>query len=293
VALRNALFASSSKQVKTLIKEFRYPRLGAGMMYEAAAARIAARGGVITSNAEVIRICHDQNRITAVEYRDAVSKRTTVVDGSDFCSSMPLPYLVLRMDPVAPAHVRRACRDLTFRSLAMVYLIVQSRELFKDNWIYINSNDVGVGRIANYKNWSPDMVPDSSQSSLGLEYFCNESDGVWNKPDAGLIALASDEIEHLNLARRCDVERGFVVRAANAYPVYTHGYQEALAQVRNYVDAFANLACIGRYGMFRYNNMDHSILTGLLAGRNILGAKHDIWNVNVDKEYLEEMERGR
>lgn len=289
-ALGNALFPSRKGDIKTLIKEFYYPREGAGMMYEKAAQCILQKGGKIMLNSEVSRVHHDTKRILAVEYKDKSGNKVIKIEGGDFCSSMPLPELLHQMDPLPPENVRQACTRLHFRSLVMVYLVINQGELFRDNWIYVNSNDVAMGRISNYKNWSRDMVSDQSKTSLGLEYFCSEGDTLWCKPDKELIAMAQDELEHLNLVRRLNIEDALVMRLPKAYPVYENGYREALEVVKNYVRGFPNLYCMGRYGMFRYNNMDHSILTGLLSAKNIMGANEDIWNVNVDKTYHEELE---
>jgi protoporphyrinogen oxidase len=293
VALRNALLPSRRGAVKTLIKEFYYPRLGSGTMYEKAAQRILQKGGQISLNSEVVQIQHDTKRITGVQYKDTLDGKILEAQGSDFCSSMPLTDLLMRMDPAPPEEVRQACARLHFRSLVIVYLIINQAELFQDNWIYVNSNDVKICRIINYKNWSRDAVPDSRNTSLGLEYFCAEGDAWWSKTDGDLIVSAVRELEQVKLACASDVEDAFVVRFPKAYSVYENNYMEALDVVKKFVKGFLNLQCIGRYGMFRYNNMDHSILTGFLSAKNIMGGHEDTWSVNIDEAYLEELAGNR
>ncbi len=286
--LRNALFKDRKNAIKTLIKEFYYPRLGSGMMYEAVGERIASRGGLIKLNSEVVRIKHDKNRITALICRDAQEGRLFEVEGAEFCSSMPLNLLVSRMDPLPAGHILQMCGRLNYRSLIMAYFVLGRRELFKDNWIYIHSSDVAVCRIQNYKNWSAAMVSDPDESSLGLEYFCTEGDSMWQKSDKAMIELAADELERLKISVKKDIRGAFVLRVPNAYPVYDKDYRQALKAVQDFIGGFSNLQCIGRTGMFCYNGMDHSVLTGFLAAENIFGAKNDLWGVNADQSYLEE-----
>jgi hypothetical protein len=203
---------------------------------------------------------------------------------------MPITELVARMDPPAPPEVRAAARELSHRAFVTVCLIVDQPDLFPDNWIYIHDPAVQVGRIQNFKNWSPAMVPDPTKTSLGLEYFCNEGDALWTTPDAELVALARREIAHVGLARAEDVVDGCVVRVEDAYPVYDSAYREHLDTVRAFVDGLENLQTIGRNGLHRYNNQDHAMVTGMLAVRNALrGERNDLWSVNTDQEYHEEI----
>jgi hypothetical protein len=187
-----------------------------------------------------------------------------------------------------PSQLADAADGLSYRSFLIVNLIVRRRELFKDQWIYVHSPEVLVGRIQNFKNWSAAMVPDPEMSSVGMEYFCNEGDEIWTMPDAQLIALATSELDELGLAQGQDVINGFVVRQSQAYPVYDQDYRDNLQIIKDFLNGIQNLQTIGRNGMHRYNNMDHSMLTGMLAAKNVLGEQHDIWNVNEDEEYLEE-----
>jgi protoporphyrinogen oxidase len=286
--LRNALFKGKKNTIKTLIKEFYYPRLGSGMMYEAVGERIIQRGGLIKLNSEVIQIKHDNNRITALICRNTKDETLFEIEGTDFCSSMPLNLLVSRMDPSPGRYILEMCKRLNYRSLLMVYFVLGRKDLFKDNWIYIHSPDVAVCRIQNYKNWSPDMVSDPNESSLGLEYFCTEGDSMWCQSDKVAIELAANELEKLKIASKNDIRDAFVLRVSNAYPVYDKNYHEALQVIKDFIGRFSNLQCIGRTGMFCYNGMDHSVLTGFLAAENIFGAKNNLWGVNADQSYLEE-----
>ncbi|MCI0477612.1 MAG: hypothetical protein L0Y55_15310, partial [Anaerolineales bacterium] len=213
---------------------------------------------------------------------------TREIRGAHFLSTMPLTELIQRLDPPAPNAVTRAAAQLHYRAFILVALIVNCAHLFPDNWIYIQSPDVRVGRIQNFKNWSAAMVPDARKTSLGMEYFCDEGDALWNLDDADLIALASHELETLGLARATEVEEGIVIRQPKAYPVYDAGYRERLQTIRVFLDSFENLQTLGRNGMHRYNNQDHAMLSGILAARNVLGESHDLWNVNAEQSYYEE-----
>jgi hypothetical protein len=203
---------------------------------------------------------------------------------------MPVTELVLRLIPPAPAPVLEAARRLSYRDFLTVCLIVNRPDPFPDNWIYVHSPEVQVGRIQNFRSWSPDLVPDAGTSSLGLEYFCSEGDALWTMPDAELISLGKRELARIGLARESEVADGCVFRVPKAYPVYDAGYRDALDAVREYVDRLENLQTIGRNGLHRYNNQDHAMLTGLLAVRNLLDdAQHDLWSVNTEQEYHEEI----
>ena len=201
---------------------------------------------------------------------------------------MPVRELVRALRPAPPEFVVQAAERLAYRDFLTVVLIVDAEELFPDNWIYIHSPDVRVGRIQNFKNWSPDMVPDPATTSLGLEYFVHEDDDLWSMPDADLVALGTRETARLGLVRDGAVVRdGTVVRVRKAYPVYDGGYKESLATIRGWLSGLENLQLVGRNGQHRYNNQDHSMLTGILAARNVAGEAHDVWGINLDDEYHE------
>jgi protoporphyrinogen oxidase len=276
--------------ITSLIEEFHYPRLGPGMMWRAVADEVARRGGSVCLGGEVTRIVREGSRLTAVEVSGNGTRRT--VPATDVITSMPVTELVKRLDPPPPPEVLESARALRYRDLLTVCLIVDRAELFPDNWIYVHDPRVGVARIQNFKNWSPDMVPDAGKTSLGLEYFCNEGDALWCEEDAALVDRGRREVAAIGLARAEEVVDGCVFRVRNAYPVYDSAYAEHLAVVRRYVDGLANCQTIGRNGLHRYNNQDHSMLTAQQAVRNALfGERHDLWSVNTEAEYHEEAPR--
>jgi len=288
-----SMFMRPQTTITTLIEEFDYPRLGPGMMWNAARAAVTARGGSVATASEVTAVERDGMRVRAIVTggNGTGPERVHRIEGTDFLSSMPLPDLVLRLDPPAPDAVRDAAAHLSHRAFLTVCLVVDAPELFPDNWIYIHDPDVRVGRIQNFKNWSPAMVPDASRTSLGLEYFCNEGDDLWSMPDDELVALGRREVAKIGLARAEDVSDGCVVRVADAYPVYDASYRDHLATVRAYVDRLENLQTIGRNGLHRYDNQDHAMVTGMLAVKNALdGERHDLWSVNTEQEYHEEIQ---
>jgi len=283
--LRHALLKGRGNSIKTFISEFYFPRLGAGMMYEAAAREITAQGAQIHFSTEVSEICHKDRQVIGLICRNGTAKEPFEIQGTDYCSSMPITSLVQRMNPPANKEVLTACEKLRYRDLVMVYLIIKKESLFKDQWIYVHSPDIHVSRIQNFNNWSRDMVVDPKTTSLGLEYFCQQGDAFWKKTDEELIRLASDELERLKLLLKEEIFQGYVVRVSKAYPVYEKGYREALTTVKQFVTSFSNLQCIGRYGMFHYNCMDHPVQTGFLAAQNVLGSQHDLWALNERDSY--------
>ena len=284
-----SMFRKPGTSIKTLIEQFEYPRLGPGMMWKAVAKSVEDHGGEVRINHDVIRICRDGNCVSSIVV--ASNGCTDHIEGDEFVSTMPITDLVKKLAPEAPQAVLDAAGELKYRAFLTVCLIVDQQDLFDDNWIYIHDPTVKVGRIQNYKNWSPDMVPDSNKTGLGLEYFCDEGDDLWSMSDEDLIELAKGEIHYLGLANRSGVEDGCVFRVAKSYPVYDSDYREHLAVLREFVEGLDNLQTIGRNGLHRYNNQDHAMLTGMLAVSNILeGTDHDLWNVNADQEYHEEVE---
>jgi protoporphyrinogen oxidase len=289
--IRSALLASQVKQkgevIKTLIDAFDYPEKGPGMMWEMVADDIQTRGSELKMKSGVERIVWEKGRVTALEI-DVDGKRE-LVSGTDFISSMPIRELVKKMDPPPPDNVLEAADKLGYRDFLTVSLIVDKADLFQDNWIYIHDPEVKVGRIQNFKNWSPSMVPDPNKTCLGLEYFCFEGDGLWNMDDKDLIELGTKELAVLGLVDSGDVEDGAVVRMPKAYPVYDGVYVEAVDAIREFLAGLPNLYLVGRNGMHKYNNQDHSMLTAMLSVKNILGANYDVWGVNVDNEYHEEV----
>lgn len=289
--IRSALLASQVKQrgevIKTLIDAFDYPEKGPGMMWEMVADSIQQNGSELKMESGVEKIRWTRGRVTALEI--GTNGTSELIEGSDFISSMPIQELVRKMEPQPPPEVLEAADKLGYRDFLTVSLIINKADLFKDNWIYIHDSDVKVGRIQNFKNWSPSMVPDPNKTCLGLEYFCFEGDGLWTMADENLIALGTKELSTLGLIDATDVEDGSVVRMPKAYPVYDGVYIEAVDTIREFLAGMPNLYLVGRNGMHKYNNQDHSMLTAMLSVKNILGANYDVWGVNVDNEYHEEL----
>lgn len=283
--VRNAFFEDN--RVKSLASAFLYPRLGPGQMWEAFADRVREAGSV-QLDTEITAILTAGARVTGLTaHRDGASWEIPV---RALISSIPVSRLVAILDPAPPPAVLAAARGLQYRDFIIVNLIVNRRTLFPDNWIYVHSPNVRVGRIQNFKNWSPSLVPDASRSSLGMEYFCSVGDALWERSDHDLVELATAEIEALGLARSSDVEDSCVIRERAAYPVYDADYRRHLDVIRDHLARFENLQTVGRNGMHRYNNQDHAMLTGLLAARNVLGASHDLWEVNTERSYYEEQQ---
>jgi protoporphyrinogen oxidase len=287
-ALTNAILGSRNKNIKTLIDEFRYPALGPGMMWEEFQNHIINNGGQVNLNREVLKVRLQGNRVIGIEAGPL--KQPEFVEGTDFIGSLPLTELIARIEPAPPAGVLEASRHLKYRDFLTVFLIVQHHDLFPDNWIYIHSKEVRMGRLQNYKNWSSQMVADPNKTGLGVEYFTNEDDELWCMRDEDLIELASKELEIVGLTRGARIEKGAVYREKKAYPVYNADYQKHINVIRQYLEGIENLHMVGRNGLHKYNNMDHSMLTALMAVENIYGANHDIWNVNSDSSYQEEIE---
>ena len=273
--------------VKTLIEEFEYPRLGPGMMWDAFAARIEQLGGRVLLNARVMALDHDGRTVDAVEI-ECNGKRVSQPAAS-IISTMPLRHLVSGLGPSTPPHVQQAGGGLRYRDFITVAVIVDRPDVFPDTWIYIHDPAVRVGRIQNFKNWSPDMVPDASQTCLGLEYFCTAGDELSSMADDDLVTLARHELAIIGLVQPESIVDATVVRVPKAYPVYDATYEAAVAAVRKHVSGFVNLQTIGRNGTHTYNNQDHSMVMGMLAVRNLFGEKNDLWAIDSQDEYLEEM----
>lgn len=285
VILRNALFGSGSRSIATtLIDRFHYPRLGPGMMWERFAERLASRGVETLLRSPVTRLTRDGDRVVEVVAATPAGERSFAA--AHVLSSMPLPHLVARLDPPPPPEVREAAAGLSHRAFVSVGLVVRRPVPFADNWIYVHTPGVKVGRVQFFGNWSPEMAPGPG-SSLGLEYFCDAGDALWRLDDAELVDLATRESEALGLARREDVASGVVIRMPHAYPVYGPGYRERVEVVRGWLAGLANLQSIGRNGQHRYDNQDRAMLTGLRAARRLAGATDDPWTVEDAHEYLE------
>jgi len=270
-------------EITSLIETFQYPRLGPGMMWDRARDLMLADGGQLRMDAKVTRVEHADGAAHTVVLADG-----THLPASAVISTMPLRSLVLAMDPPAPAHVARAAKELSFRDFLTVALVVPVSAGFPDNWIYIHEPGVRVGRIQNFGSWSPELVKDGF-TCLGLEFFVSEGNDLWESTDEALVELAKRELTELGLAQTDEVEAGYVVRVPKAYPVYDEGYAERVDVLRGWLSATVhNVHPVGRNGMHRYNNQDHSMLTAMLSVDNIVtGATHDVWTVNVEEDYHE------
>src|SRR3954464_1885061 len=284
-AAKAAFFGNRGNKIKSLIGQFHYPRYGPGQLWEAMAREIEARGGEVRLNASAERIVLDE---------DGKSVKHVVVNGEPIAplhviSSLPLRTAVGITEPSPGAEVQEAAKGLRYRDFLTVGLVIDGEDLFPDNWIYIHEPGVRVGRIQNYRSWSPWMVPDESKACVGLEYFCFEGDDLWTMSDDDLVALASRELGELGLASPEKVRRGCVVRGPKAYPMYDEDYAERVDVIKGWLGRLTNLQQVGRNGLHRYNNSDHSMLSAMRAVDNVLhGTKHDIWAVNVESAYHEE-----
>ncbi len=293
-AIWNALFKPSKKAgdkdkvIKTLIDSFRYPKMGPGMMWEVCAQKAMANGLRLEMNCGVQQINYQQGSWSVLTSRGELT-------GFDYVlSSAPMRELVASVQPAFNAPVLQAAASLGYRDFLTVVLICRDEDAFSDNWIYIHDPSVKVGRIQNFKSWSPYMVPDPQMACYGLEYFCFEGDGLWTSSNEALIELAKKEIEKIGLTKSSAVVDGYVVRQPKAYPVYDQDYKERVELIRQAIKEYPGLYLVGRNGMHKYNNQDHSMMTAMLAAKNIIAGKevYDLWDVNEDAEYHEGGNRG-
>jgi protoporphyrinogen oxidase len=287
-AILNAVMPKrNQKDITSLIEEFQYPKYGPGMMWERCRDLVEAAGGEVRMGTRVTAIHVEDGRAVAISVvgPDGRSER---LDAAHVISSTPMAALATMVDPPAPDDVLEAGRNLHYRDFLTVALVVPEAKGFPDNWIYIHAKEVAVGRIQNFGSWSPYMVKEG-RTCLGLEYFVFEGDELWSSDDDVLVAQATRELSILGLVDPADVEAGYVVRVPKAYPHYDYTYQQNVETIVKYLDVHApNVHPVGRNGMHKYNNQDHSMYTAMLTVENILGAEHDIWAVNVEEEYHEE-----
>ncbi|MFL5955780.1 MAG: NAD(P)/FAD-dependent oxidoreductase [Gaiellaceae bacterium] len=282
-AARAAFFGNKGDKVKSLISEFNYPRFGPGQMWDAMTRAIEAEGGEVRLRTPVERIELAGGRVVEIEAGGVAHTLPEAV-----ISSLPLREVVMMARPKAPQKVIDAAQGLRYRDFLTVALVVDGEDLFPDNWIYIHEPAVRVGRIQNYRSWSPWMVPDPDKACVGLEYFCFAGDDLWSMEDDELVALATEELQRLGLAEASKVERGFAIRVPKAYPIYDADYATRVEVIREWLDGIENLQQVGRNGLHRYNNSDHSMLTAMRAVDNLIeGAEHDIWAVNAESVYHE------
>ena len=292
-AVKNALFGArkNGQQFTTLIDQFKYPRHGPGQLWENVTKTIQQSGWDVRLGQRVVGVSRSvdadgSSRIESVATQDRAGHRSEL-QASHVFSSMPLKHLLAGMNPAPPKDVLDAANALKYRDFLTIVLVIDKAEMFPDNWIYVHAPEVKMGRIQNFKSWSPYMVPDQSKTCLGLEYFVNEGDELWSAADDKLIELGYRELTQIGLAMG-PLVKGYVVRMPKAYPVYDTGYQQRLDTIRHWLAEIDNLHCIGRNGQHRYNNQDHSMATALIAAANVVsGDQRDPWSVNEDAEYHE------
>ena len=296
-ALRNSVKPKGKKDgtkahdgevIKTLIESFQYPRKGPGMMWEAAANKTKAQGGSIHMGTSLKSLGYDKDAKLWTIEATTVAGETRSFTARHVISSAPIRELIQSITPTPDC--LESAEALRYRDFLTVALVVDKPDLFPDNWIYIHEPSVKVGRIQNFRSWSPELIPDEKSTCLGLEYFCFEGDGLWNATDKQLIRLAKKELVKIGLCKREDITDGCVVRQKKAYPVYDEDYKDNVADIRHELaDKYPSLHLVGRNGMHKYNNQDHAMMTAMLTVKNIIAGKQvfDIWNVNEDAEYHE------
>jgi len=279
-------FRFTKETIRTLSDKFDYPQLGPGELWENVKSDLELAGCKVNMGELVTKISHKDLAVMSVSSTDHFGQ-VKQLNGNEFISSLPIRELINSLDPTPPPEIIQAANSLGYRDFLTVVLVYNQENMFLDNWIYIHDPSVSMGRIQNFKNWSPSMVPDSSVTSLGLEYFCFEGDNLWDMTDAELIALGTREVISVGLTSLQPL-KGYVVRCKKAYPIYDDHYKANVHSVWKWVSSnLTNLQLVGRNGMHMYNNQDHSMLTGYLAAKNILGENHDLWSVNSSAEYHE------
>ena len=291
--LKKALFPHGGQKIKTLVDEFDYPVLGAGQMYEAMTQKVVAAGAQVMLGTAVIAFRHRDNKITSVIIQDKEGQRQEVAAGHYF-NSIPLTHFFKMLDPVLEAPVSNAVQELYYREHITVNLLVDKENVFPDQWLYIHSPEVRTARIANYNNFSAQMVGRSNKTALSMEYFTFQQEDLWQLSDDDLRRLASEELVALGLVERAMVEKAWVVRETETYPVYFQDYRRPYQLLKERIDRFENVSPIGRGGLYKYNNQDHSTLSGLVAVRNYLKLSdkiYSVWDINEEDEYLEDHER--
>jgi protoporphyrinogen oxidase len=282
-AVKGALSAGSRLRHKTLVDRFAYPLGGTGAIYERMAGLVAANGGQVQLGMPVRRVVLDGCKVTGVELADG-----RVEPCDHVISTMPLTLLVRGLEQV-PSAVQAAADALRFRNTILVYLHVDAKHLFDDQWIYMHSPELRIGRVTNFRNWVPELIGSSRTTILAAEFWCNASDPEWTEKDEVLIDRATSELRTTGLLGVAQVLNGHVVRIPRCYPVYEIDYQQHLNRIIEHLRCYTGLTAIGRYGAFKYNNQDHSILMGILAAENLLAdGKHDLWSVNTDYEAYQE-----
>jgi len=281
-AIKNAITSGKGNKHKTLVDQFAYPTGGTGMVYERMANYVATKGGKIHLNSPVSKVVQTGEIVTGISLSDGIDLAYDHV-----ISTMPISTMVKNLSS-APAEVKEAAGKLSFRNTILVYLEIDGQDLFPDNWLYVHASELKTGRITNFRNWVPEILNGKETTILVLEYWCYDSDPEWKEDDQKLIDLAKSEIRQTGLIGKHTILNGKVIRIPKCYPVYFSGYKKIMDPIIAYLRTVEGLSVIGRYGSFKYNNQDHSILMGMLAARNIaLGENNDLWQINTDYEYQE------
>ncbi|MCB0395258.1 MAG: NAD(P)/FAD-dependent oxidoreductase [Flavobacteriales bacterium] len=291
--VKNALAGSGKGKPKTLVDQFDYPVEGAGQMYEKMAERVVEKGGKILMNTTVKKFVMENGALTGVVVTDQSGQEATI-KARHFFNSAPITHFFHLLNPAPPAELNDAANALYYREHITVNFLITGENLFPDQWIYVHAPEVKAARIANYNNFSDRMTSKRSETAVSVEYFVFKSDDLWKMSDEALVKLAGREMEMIGLCKEKDIINGWVVRETESYPTYYLGYEEPYNALRDYLDAIHNLSPIGRGGLYKYNNQDHSTYSGLLAARNYLklpGSPYNLWNINIDAEYHESAER--
>ncbi|MEB3830437.1 GtrA family protein [Phormidium sp. CCY1219] len=287
-AIRNAILGNDGK-VKNMIDRFQYPKYGSGQLYDKIADHLQQNNQTLLLNTEVTQIHHTQGKVTQITLKNRQTGEKETVNCGGVISSIPITVFLQQLQSPPSDRILNHAKSLKFRNTILVYLIVESGNLFPDNWLYIHEPRVDLGRVTNFANWSSHMLPNSHQTPLCCEYWCNFDEPLWQQDEAELLEKAERELRTIGLLHNEKVSGGFVVRLPRTYPIYAGNYKIALAEIQEYLQSFKNLQLVGRYGAFKYNNQDHSLLMGILAAENaVTPGKHDLWSVNSDSEYVEE-----
>ncbi|MFN3342206.1 MAG: FAD-dependent oxidoreductase [Flavobacteriales bacterium] len=282
-AVKNAVVGGKGNKHKTLVDQFAYPTGGTGMIYERMEQFVNANGGKVILNSPVKRVLTQSGGAIAVELENGSTEKY-----DETISSMPFSLMVSRL-PDVPDTIREKVNALTYRNTIIVFLNVEAKNLFPDNWLYVHASDLQMGRITNFRNWVPEINCGKDSSIIAIEYWCYNEDQMWNDSNEKLIELGTQELLKTGLIGNAKISDGFVYKIPRCYPVYSRGYKDNLKPVEDYLTTVKNLHVIGRYGAFKYNNQDHSILMGLMAAENIVkGTNHNLWEINTDYEDYQE-----
>ena len=282
-AVKNALFKSKKNKHKTLVDQFAYPIGGTGMVYDRMKNFVEQHGGNVYLQTPVKRVVKDHQTVTGIVLQDEA-----FIAYDHVISSMPITHLVKNLDQV-PQEIIEANAQLKFRNTILVYLEINGEKVFPDNWLYVHASDLEMGRVTNFSNWVPEINNGEKSTIVVLEYWSYDEDAIWAKSDTELITLATSEMKKTGLVQGMEINAGHVVKLPRCYPVYQRGYKVPLKKVEDYLSGINHLSVIGRYGAFKYNNQDHSILMGVLAAENIIeGKNNNLWSINTDYEEYQE-----